>query len=159
MDYDQFLETLKSNNWTVPNRSFAYRALGNGWQIAFIRLGGKFQKQGKVTFVVCVRRADLRNIDGERNEIEKEPNSYPFKFTLDDIRKRRFNYQCQLNSYEVSDFGMADDWSEILRAIEVSIPAWLVTYSQTALADQIEKNGEDSYIEKIWLEDLSSAGR
>ena len=157
MDYDQFLETLTSNDWTVPNRSFAYRTLGNGWQIAFIRMGGKFQKPRKVTFVVCVRCADLRNIDGERNEIEKGPHSYPFKFTLDDIRKRRFNYQCQLNSYEMSDFGMADDWSEILRAIEITIPAWLDTYSQAALAEQIAKNGEDGYMEKIWLDDLSSA--
>ena len=157
MDYDQFLETLSSNDWTVPNRSFACKILGNGWQVAFVRMGGKYQRPGKITFVVCVRSMNLRNLDGERNEIEKEPHSYPFKFTFDDIRKHRFKYQCKLNNYELSEFGIAEDWSEILRAIEIAIPTWLNTYSQTALAGEIAKKGEDGYIERIWIEDLSSA--
>ena len=157
MDYDQFLESLTSNGWTVPNRSFACKTFGNAWQVAFIRMGGKFQSPGNVTFVVCVRSTNLRNLDGERSETEKEPHSYPFKFTLDDIRKRRFKYQCQLNSYEMSDFGMTDDRSEILRAIETTIHTWLTTYSRSALAEEIAKYGEDGYIEKIWLEDLSAA--
>lgn len=56
----------------------------------------------------------------------------------------------------MSEFGVVDDWSEILRAVELTIPTWLNTYSQAALAKEIAKNGEDGYIEKIWLEDLSS---
>jgi len=156
VNYDLFLETLTTNDWAVPNRSLACKTIGNTWQVTFIRLGGKFQKPGKVTFLVCVRSTNLRNLDGERKEIEKEPHSYPFKFTLDDIRKHRFKYQCQLNNYEVSELGVADDWSEILRAIEMTIPTWLNTYSQAALAQEIAKNGEDGYIEKIWLEDLST---
>ena len=43
------------------------------WQIYFIRMGGKFQKPGIVTFVICVRSANLRNLDGEHQEVEKEP--------------------------------------------------------------------------------------
>lgn len=57
----------------------------------------------------------------------------------------------------MSEFGIADDWSEVLRAIDIAIPTWLSTYSQTALAGEITKNGEDGYIERVWLEDLSSA--
>lgn len=100
-----------------------------------------------VTFVVCVRSANLRNLEGIRSDLEKEPHSYPFKLTLDDLRKRQFRYQCKLSNYEMSEFGVVDDWSEILRAVELTIPTWLNTYSHAALAKEIEK---------IWLEDLSS---
>ena len=157
MDYDQFLETLGSGDWTVPNRSLAYKTVDGIWQIAFIRMGGKFQSPGTVTFVICVRSTNLRNLEGERREIEKEPHCYPFKLTLDEIERRRFEYQCKLNNYEKSEIKMADDWSNVLRALEVSIPTWLISYSQAALAQEISENGEDGYIERIWLEDLAPA--
>lgn len=157
MDYVQFLETLRSSDWTVPNRSFACKTHYGIWQIAFIRMGGRCQSPGKVTFVICVRSTNLRNLEQEHREIEKEPHSYPFKLTIDEIGKQRFEYQCKMNNYEMSEIGIADDWSNVLRALEVSSPTWLVSYSQSALAQEIAKNGEDSYIEKIWLEDLTPA--
>lgn len=109
-----------------------------------------------MTFVICVRSTNLRNLEQEHREVEKEPHSYPFKLTLYEIGKRRFEYQCKLSSYEMSEIGMADDWSDVIRALEVSIPTWLVSYNQSALAQEITENGEDGYIEKIWLEDLVS---
>lgn len=156
MDYDQFLETLRSNNWSVPNRSFAYKKVDGVWQISFIRMGGKFQKPGTITFVVCVRGTNLRNVEGERRNIEKEPHSYPFKLTLAEISKQRFKYQSQLNNYKMTDLAMTDDWSAVLRALEIVVPTWLGAYSLSELAKDIAKRGEDSYIEKIWLEDLSA---
>lgn len=155
MDYDHFLETLKSNNWSVPNRSFACKTVDGDWQISFIRMGGKFQKPGTVTFVICVRSTNLRNLEGARQEIEKEPHSYPFKLTLAEIGKRRFRYQSKLNNYKMTDLGMNDDWSTVQRALEMVLPNWLGSYSQSALAKDIAKRGKDGYIEKIWLEDLS----
>lgn len=156
MDYDQFLETLGSSGWTVPNRSFACKTFYDIWQIAFIRMRGRFQRPGKITFVICVRSTNLRNLEQEHREIEKEPHSYPFKLTIDEIGKQRFEYQCKLNNYEMSEVGMADDWSNVLRALEDSIPTWLVSYSQSTLAQEIAKNGEDGYIEQIWIADLVS---
>ena len=156
MNYDQFLETLKSSDWTVPNRSFACTTVGEVWQIAFIRMGGKFQRPGKVTFVICVRSKNLRNVEGEHQAVEKEPHSYPFKLTLDDIGRRRFEYQCKLNSYDMSEVGMTDDWHIVQRALEITIPTWLGSYTQSSLAEEIAKNGDGGYIEKIWLEDLSA---
>lgn len=156
MNYDQFLETLKSNHWSVPNRSFAYKTIDGAWQISFIRMGGKFQKPGMVTFVVCVRSANLRNLNGERREIEKEPHSYPFKLTLAEISERRFTYQSKLNNYEMTDLAMTGDWSDLLQALDVALPTWLASYSQSGLAEDIAKRGEDAYIERMWLEDLSA---
>lgn len=156
MDYDQFLETLKSNDWSVPNRSFACRTIGGVWQISFIRMGGKFQQPGMVTFVICVRSTNLRNLEGEHQEIEKGPHSYPFKLTLAEIGNRRFRYQSKLNNYQMTDFAMTDDWSVVLRALETDLPTWLDSYSLSALAKDIARRGEDGYIEKIWLEDLAA---
>jgi hypothetical protein len=158
VDYDQFLEALKSNDWSVPNRSFAYKTFDGVWQISFIRMGGRFQKPGTVTFVICVRSTNLRNLDGEHQEVEKEPHSYPFKLTLAEIDKRRLKYQSKLNNYEMTDLAMTGDWSAVLRALEEVLPEMLGSYSQAALAKDIAKRGEDGYIEKIWLEDLSASG-
>lgn len=155
MEYGQFLETLKLHNWSVPNRSFACKKVDGIWQISFIRMGGKFQKPGTVTFVVCVRGTNLRNLEGERQEIEKEPHSYPFKLTLAEIGKRRLTYQSQLNNYRMTDLAMTEDWSAVLRALEIVLPTWLGSYSLAELAEDIAKHGEGGYIEKIWLEDLS----
>ena len=92
---------------------------------------------------------------GERKEIEKEPHSYPFKLTLAEIGKRRFTYQSQLNNYKMTDLAMTEDWSAVLKALEIVIPTWLSSYSLAELAKDIAKRGEGGYIEKIWLEDLS----
>jgi hypothetical protein len=158
VNYDQFLETLESNNWTVPNRSFACKTVNGIWQISFIRLGGKFQQPGMVAFVICVRSTNLRNLEGEHQEIEKEPHSYPFKLTLAEVGKHRFRYQSKLNNYKSTDRSMTDDWSAVLRALEIVLPTWLSSYSLSALAKDIAKRGEDGYIERIWLEDLSAVG-
>ena len=157
MDYERFLDALQEGGWQVPNRSYATHNFEGKWQIAFIRLGGKFQAKGAVSFVICIRSTDMRNLNGEYTEFEKEPHAYPFKLTFEELRRGQFSYQCKLNNYERSEIGMEDDWSGVLRAIKVTIPTWLGSYSAETLAKQIRENGEDGYIEWIWLEDLESA--
>lgn len=156
MDYDRFIEALESNDWSVRNRSFAYKVVDGIWQIAFIRMGGKFQKPGTVTFVICVRSVNLRNLNGERQEVEKEPHSYPFKLTLAEIDEKRFRYQSKLGNYETTDVATNGDWSSVLRAVETVLPDWLGSYSQYELAEEIAERGEGGYVERVWLEDLSA---
>src|SRR5689334_5091526 len=117
MTYDAFLESLPKSGWAVPNRSFAHRELDGGWQISFVRFGGKFQLPGRVTFVICVRHKCLRNVKREVTPIEKDPTSYPFKFTLQEIELGELTYQGKAGYYEHSELGVSDEWERVLLAL------------------------------------------
>ncbi len=155
MSYDDFLENLRQSGWTVPNRSFAHRSIHGGWQIAFIRLGGRYQRPGNITFIVCVRHTDLRNLDGQINPVEKEPHSYPFKLTLHEIELGKLSYQSKLLNYETTDLAISDDWGRLIIALDDTLPEWLKSLSKRVLLEQITSVGESGYMEKVWLEDLA----
>ena len=157
MTYDTFLESLSKSGWTVRNRSFAHRQIEWGWQIAFVRLGGKFQTPGRITFVICVRHMCMRNLERELNPIEKEPFSYPFKLTLRQIEQDELTYRSTNLNYEHSELGVSDDWHCVLAALEVALPKWLSSQTPQTLKQQIADYGEDAYIERLWLEDLARA--
>ena len=154
MIYDTFLDHLSKSGWTVPSRSFAYRQIEGGWQVAFVRLGGKFQLPGRITFVICVRHRCMRNLERELNPSEKEPFSYPFKLTLRQIEQGELTYRSTNLNYEQSNMGRFDDWQCVLEALTVAVPKWLSSQTPQTLKQQIAEYGEDAYIERIWLEDL-----
>lgn len=153
MNFDQFLERLKTQTWSVPTKSFACKSFGE-WQVSFIRLGGKFQLPGSIAFVVCARRGGMRNLDKESVEFEKEPHAYPFKFTLQEIQSGHFQYRSKLLQYDHSNLPVDSDWLLLVQHLETTIPAWLFRLTKETLAAQISRLGEAGYIEKIWLEDL-----
>jgi len=157
MTYDTFLENLSKSGWTVPNRSLAHRQIEGGWQVAFVRLGGRFQRPGGITFVICVRHRCMRNLERELNPIEKEPFSYPFKLTLRQIEQEELTYRSLNLNYEHSQLGVSDDWQCVLTALAVAVPKWLSSQTPQTLKQQIAEYGEDSYIERLWLEDLARA--
>lgn len=152
MRYEAFLEGLKTTGWHVPDSSYACGAVGE-WQIAFIRLGGRLQRAGHVTFVVCIRHRAMRNVDGQPVEHEKNPNSFPFRLTLADIESGCFAYQRKLN-FETSELASDEDWSVLWRHMTETLPTWLRRYKTATLAAQIHTAGEPWYVENIWLEDL-----
>ena len=154
MNYESFLKKLEESQWNVPNKSFAHKAFGE-WQVAFIRMGGRYQQAGSVTFVVCLRHINMRNLDAQHIEIEKEPHSYPFKFTIEDIAKGKFRYQSKLLNYDMSRLPTDAGWSKLYEGLEQTIPLWLSSLTNKELSLQISKFGKSGYIEKIWLEDLS----
>ena len=73
MDYHEFLSNLKVAGWSVPSNSFASKTFGQ-WQVAFVRMGGRFQIAGHITFVVCIRHTSLRDREKELHEVVKELN-------------------------------------------------------------------------------------
>lgn len=152
MHYDAFRNSLTAAGWHVPNRSYACGEAGE-WQIAFIRLGGRRQRAGHVTFVVCIRHMAMRNMDGERVEHEENPNSFPFRLTVAEIESGRLAYQRKLN-FETSEIAKDGDWSVLWRHLSETLPAWLHGYDAATLAAQIRAAGEPWYVENIWLEDL-----
>ncbi len=152
MDYAAFLERLSAIGWHAPNRSYAWGNAGD-WQIAFIRLGGKFQQPGRVAFVVCVRHQTQRNTDGNLVEHERNPNSFPFRLTIDDIQCHRFHYERKQN-FQLSDLSATSDWSTLFGHLTATLPTWLRGYTAAALAAEISALGEPWYVERIWLESL-----
>jgi hypothetical protein len=157
MDYDAFLERLRATGWEVPTLSFAYRLINGQWQVAFIRSGGKFQQPGCVTFVICVRHTSMRNVEGERQSVEKEPFAYPFKLIMRHVQRQDFKYRSTLLNYETETLERSADWSSVLRGLEDTIPAWLRSLDVATLSKQIVSGGEDGYIERLWVEDLAAA--
>jgi hypothetical protein len=154
MNYYTFQESLKKSDWKVPNKSFASKQF-NEWQISFVRMGGRYQLAGSITFVICVRHTLMRNINSEHVDMEKEPHSYPFKLTLSEIEKGNLRYQSKLLNYDMSRLSVNDDWSEVKKHLEQTIPSWLLSVTKDVLAKEIEIYGESGYIENIWLKDLS----
>lgn len=137
MSYDEFLQKLKDTGWEVPNRSLAHRVSDGGWQTIFNRQGGKFQRPGKVAFVICVRHILLRNVDGELNAVEKSPFSCPFKFTLEVIESGHLEYDGRLLSFDHSELDASHGWGRVVKAIDVTIPKWLSSQTPETLRQQI----------------------
>lgn len=155
MTYDNFLQYLSKSGWAVPNRSLAHRQIEGRWQVAFVRSVGRFQEAGRITFVICVRHTCMRNLERELNPIESESFSYPFKLTLRQIEQNELTYRSTNLNYEHSQLGISDDWQRVLEALEVTVPNWLSFQTPQTLHQQIAERSDDSYIERIWLEDLA----
>ena len=156
MNHEEFVSSLENTGWTAKTQSLLYKRFGD-WQVSFIRMGGRYQEAGHVAFVVCVRHTSLRNMDEKVVEAEKEPHSYPFKFSLSELQGREFQYKSKLLNYEVSKLRTDDDWSAIHGSLEKALPEWLTTLTKDALAKQIAKFGGAGYIERVWLEDLGAS--
>jgi len=154
MGYEEFLNQLKCSDWKVLDKSFAHKKYGD-WEIAFIRRGGRLHYSGSIAFVVCVRHVLLRNINGIHGDVMKEPHSYPFKLTMQEIENADFLYTSKLLNYEVSRLSINSDWSMMFEYLNSKMPNWLKSLSKDALLQQIKEYGQMGYIEKVWIEDLS----
>ena len=155
MDYTEFLASLQSVGWTVPNKSFASKTFFGQWQVAFVRMGGKFQLPGQVTFVVCIRHTSLRDCEKERHDVVKKPFDFPFKLTTQDIASGALRYSGKLLGFNMSTLAFIDDWSENFALFNEAVPRQLFSYSASQLRKEIMQYGESGYIEELWAEDLA----
>ena len=155
MDYSEFLASLQSSGWAVPNKSFASKTFFGQWQVAFVRMGGKFQLPGQVAFVVCIRHTSLRDREKVRREVVKEPFDFPFKLTTQDITSGVLRYSGKLLGFDMSTSGFNDDWSANFSLLNEAVPRQLSSYSAAQLRKEIVQYGESGYIEEIWVEDLA----
>lgn len=155
MNYEQFLVSLGENGWSVLNKSFAVRVYTPDWQVALIRHGGRFQRLGEVAFVIGLRKTFLRDRKKQHTETPKEVHDYPFKLSLEDLSSRKLRYVSRLLNYDLSSHQSADGWERIFELLNRKLPRMLESYSGSKLRKEIQKYGHDSYIEKIWVEDLA----
>jgi hypothetical protein len=155
MDYTEFLASLQSAGWAVSNKSFASKTFFGQWQVAFVRMGGKFQLPGQVTFVVCIRHTSLRDREKDRRDVVKEPFDFPFKLTVDDITSSDLRYSGKLLGFDMSRLAFNADWSANFSLLNEAVPRQLSSYSASRLREEIIQYGESGYIEKLWAEDLA----
>ena len=99
----------------------------------------------------------MRNVEGERNLVEKSPFSFPFKLTLEVIESGQLGYDGKLLSYDRSELDASGEWERVLDALSATIPRWLSSQTRATLRKQILDCGEQAYIERSWLEDLAVA--
>ena len=154
MNFDEFLDALSDNSFRVSGRSFAFGD-HNGWLIAFIRIGGKFQTPGNVAFVLCARPLLCLGMEGQHLSDSKEPHEYPFKLTRSKASKR-LKYLSQLCNYEHDEMRVGEDWSGVLRILKNTLPQSLDRLGLAGLRKQLDALSDPGYVEKIWLRGLDA---
>ncbi len=154
MNYEAFLKQLDDRGWSVQSKSYATCVCGD-WQVSFVRFGGKFQKAGIATFVVCVRHCCLRDLEKAIPAASKNPNDYPFKLTLNEITGSPVRYESRLLNYERSDYPMGGDWSHVYGQME-GLCTCFSRKNASWLQGELKQLDNPGYIERIWLEDLAA---
>jgi hypothetical protein len=118
-------------------------------------------------FVVCVRHSFLRTLDKvPPKRFLTEPNEYPFKFRVSELSQemhRGWRYSpCNLGhwKYDTIRFGDLTDATPPLDDIRYRITsygiAWMDRLTPAEALNQLKRNGEEAYCEKIWIEDYEA---
>lgn len=150
MNYERFLQKLKHSGFNVIGLSFAFREFDK-WQVAFIRLGGRFHVNGKIAFVICARPTDAKGLEGKIVKESRSPSDYPFKLIPNEIGDE-LDYKFKLN-YPFERFDRDEDWTRIYEILLTELPKILNKLGVDGLKAQIRSKKELAYIEKIWLDD------
>lgn len=150
MNYEQFLQKLNQANFRLIGSSYAFCDFDE-WQIAFIRIGGKYQEKGKVHFIICARPIHFKGIEGKIISESKEPNDYPFKLNLSEINEI-LKYKFKLN-FDLDELEKDVDWSFVYEKFAIKLPDLLKKFGVRELKNQIQCQKELNYSEKIWLEE------
>ena len=150
MNYSEFLEKLQLSNFKIVGNSFAFGDFED-WQISFIRLSGRFQQEGKISFVICARPIRAKGVEGKTVKESTNPFDYPFKLTLDEVSKD-LKYEPKLLNYSLDHFELNSDWSNVFEAISKTIPEKLKQLGLKGFRKQLQSIKNLGYVEKIWLE-------
>jgi len=142
-------------------RSLSYSEEKNN--ISLIRLGGRKAAPGQISHLLCFRHTFLPNLnDYVPTKFESEVFSYPIKLKPSSLAKNEeFSLRyCPQNlnyRYESFDFLIASDEEveHYLQDVNRSIRKLLDWCSESRvkwLENQIKKNGENAWVERMWLE-------
>lgn len=136
--------------------------------LALIRLGGKFSVPGTICHTFCFRHQFLRNLREENpKKFEKEVFAYPIKLEpsrISSIGKEGWCYTPTNLRYpnERIDFSTRREnvvlaelkclRQDLIEAAEF-LPEAL---TPEMMQNQIQENGEDAWVERIWVEDYEN---
>jgi hypothetical protein len=160
---NEFLSRLKSMGFAVSGKHVFLRENLN--MTALVRLGGKYQLTSPISWVLCFRHTflratrDLRILTGVGDVFD-----YPFKFgpeRLMTIPKTMWFYVPRNLHYDHEDFAPQEQSQAKVSQRLVKLADFLVSefipWTRKMTPERVEKeilkNGEQAWIEKVWLED------
>jgi hypothetical protein len=128
--------------------------------LSLIRMGGRMQRPGAITHVACFRHNFLRDLNEViPSAVSTEVFAYPFKFlpleasAIPEYRPMNLNFETESIDYSESDSAVVDRLVSLrTQMIHNHLPSAKKLSPSRALY-QIRQNGEDAWIEALWIED------
>lgn len=167
VEFDTLFETLISKKLAdlgfIEKGKTIYFVEGK-LTISLIRLGGRMSVPGGISHVLCCRHNFLPNLDEViPNGFEPEVFAYPLKIRPSEVKKGLFginirNKPQNLNyDYEVFEYKNKSKVQVSLylnRLLEkiLLVKNWFIELPACKLADQISKQTESAWVEKLWVE-------
>jgi hypothetical protein len=135
--------------------------------VSLIRLGGRMAMPGAISQVLCFRHSYLPNLDEEANPgFEREVFAYPIKLRPLAVRtafRKNIRYRSNNLRYEHETFEFQNKTErqvsnyllKVLKSVQALL-GWAQVITPEYLADEIKKQGESAWIEKLWLKSYAS---
>jgi hypothetical protein len=128
--------------------------------LSLIRMGGRMQRPGAITYVACFRHNFLRDLNEVvPGPVSTEVFSYPFKFLPSEARAipeyhpMNLNFETEIIDYSGTLSTVSDKLVSLrTQMIHNHLPS-AKQLSPARVLDQIRRNGEDAWIEALWIED------
>ena len=155
MNYTNFLIKLESSGFDIQGKSYAFKIFEE-WEIAFIRMSGKYQTTGIISFIICARPQTAKGLEGKITNHSKNPHDYPFKLTRSEINKS-LKYESKLLNYEIDYLIETEQWENVLSLISKELPNILNSIGLNGLINQLKKLKDPGYIENIWIKSIKNA--
>ena len=128
--------------------------------LSLIRMGGRMQRPGAISHVACFRHNFLRDLNEVvPSAVPTEVFAYPFKFlpleasAIPEYHPTNLNFKTESVDYSGSASALLDMLVSLrTQMIHNHLPSAKKLCPSRAL-DQIRRNGEDAWIEALWIED------
>ena len=163
---DEFVERLKPFGFAISGKNAFLREGAN--MTALIRMRGKYSLAPCIYWVLCFRHTFLR----DHNDL-KVPTGvgqvfdYPFKFCPAALMRKpmaEWSYDRQTANFRMEEFHYEkQSRSQIVRSLAgladflaSKFVPWTRSMTPERAQKEICQNGEEAWIEKVWLEDYEN---
>lgn len=128
--------------------------------LSLIRMEGRMQRPGAITHIACFRHNFLRDLnEAVPSAASTEVFAYPFKFlpleasAIPEYHPMNLSFETESIDYSGSPSAVLDRLVSLrIQMVHNHLPSAMKLSPPRAL-DQIRQNGEDAWIEKLWIED------
>ncbi|MER2495357.1 hypothetical protein ABS858_04580 [Vibrio neptunius] len=154
------LRPLLELGFKCKNKSIYY--IDDEINISLIRLGGKMATPGGISHVLCFRHTYLPNLSGEvPDDFENDVFSYPLKLKPSEIRgiwgvkatyePKNLSYDFERIEFKSKSRAILLKDLERLKKDILAFLKWAKSSNASKLPQQIRQNGEQAWIEGLWL--------
>ena len=126
-------------------------------QLALISLSGRSSRPGKKCIVVCFRHTFLSDVNSELPvPFPLEPTSYPVKLAPNELNALSIDtwkYRSDLLQYPKGYLSSPEDAAQFVQDVTNNLLPWSESLTPKVLMDEIVCNGQDGYVERLWIDD------